>query len=305
MDQLPTSFGKQSRGTDIEAQINRTKRATTPSSHGRDSAGSSDSDSEKDDDDDDEYPISHALTLPTQNRPVISISLDSAGSRLITATLDTIKLHDFASMTPTTLRAFKSIESTAIHHVEFGISSSFLEIATTARILSRDGEPLTEFVKGDMYIRDMHNTKGHISEITTGTWHPIDKQICVTAGTDSTIRIWDVNNKRCQRDVIVQKSKAAGGRTRMTAVAWGSLLVGAAFDGALAFWGTDGPYTRPSAEVKEAHAKDTWTGGLDISGDGRLIVSRGGDNMIKCKSFQLHLPNIVLFIYCLNCLSFR
>ena len=280
MDQLPTSFGKQSRGADIDAQINRTKRAATASTDGSDS-GSSGSDSEEED----EYPISHVLMLPTQTRPVISASLDSAGSRLLTATSDTIKLHDFASMTLTTLRAFKSIESTAIHHVEFGPSSSFLEIGTTARILSRDGEPLTEFVKGDMYIRDMHNTKGHISEITAGTWHPIDKQVCVTAGTDSTIRIWDVNNKRCQRDIIVQKSKAAGGRTRMTAVAWGKFLVGAAFDGTLAFWGRDGPYTRPSAEVKEAHAKETWTGGLDISGDGRLIVSRGGDNMIK-RTFQ-------------------
>ena len=141
-----------------------------------------------------------------------------------------------------------------------------------------------------MYLRDMHNTKGHVSEITTGTWHPVDKNLCVTAGTDSTLRIWDVNMRRCQKDVIVHKSRAAGsaGRTRMTAVVWGSplqggpnLLVGAALDGTLVMWSGQGPYSRPVGEIRDAHKRDTWTGGIDISGDGRTVVTRGGDDTIK------------------------
>lgn len=321
---LPTSFGKKSKDTDIAAQIDRSRRAPAPilhepkphsSSRGQDSSdddddnNNSDSDSDNSDDseDEDEFPVSHELVLSTQERAVTTLSLDPSGGRLVTGSLDCmVKLHDFASMTPTTLRAFRTVdpfgtkraaavaESHPIHHVEFNplSGSVFLCISAhpQARIMSRDGEILTEFVKGDMYLRDMHNTKGHISVISTGTWHPTDKNICVTAGSDSTLRIWDINNKRSQKEVIVFKSKAAGsaGRTKMTAVAWGNpaqggnnVLIGAALDGSLVMYGGNGPFTRPAAEVRDAHKTQTWTGGLDISADGRMVVSRGGDDIIK------------------------
>src|SRR6201999_54089 len=100
-----------------------------------------------------------------------------------------------------------------------------------------------------------------VSEITCGAWHPTSRELCVTAGTDSTVRIWDVNNKRSQKEVIVYTSKLAGsgGRTRMTAGAWGSqlqggpaILVSAALDGSLIMWSGDGPHNRPAAEIRDA-----------------------------------------------------
>lgn len=330
---LPTSFGKKAKETDVAAQIDRTKRPVTKSTPtaiadinaGRNEEDNgqrepevrrqepaskdygSDSDDDSDDsDDEDEFPVSHELVLKTHDRAVTTTALDPAGSRLVTGSTDcNLKFHDFASMTPTTLRAFKSVDPSAtktsansethpINHVEFNTQTGgeFLCISAhpQAKIMSRDGEVLAEFVKGDMYLRDMHNTKGHVSEITTGTWHPTDRNICVTAGTDSTLRIWDVNFKRQQKEVIVHKSRLAGsaGRTRMTAVAWGSplqggnnILVAAALDGSLAMWSGEGPHARPVAEIREAHRKDTWTGGLDISSDGRMVVTRGGDDTIK------------------------
>lgn len=314
---LPTGFGKQAQQPNVVKQLERSKRKfviepspdTRPKSESsaeekRD--GDSSSDSDEDSDEDDEFPISHELVLKTHERSITTLTVDPSGSRLITGSTDcTVKFHDFASMTPNTLRAFKSVDPTVtktsansethpVHHVEFNhlSPSQVLVISATpqAKIFSRDGEILTEFVKGDMYLRDMHNTKGHISEITTGTWHPTNKNLCVTAGTDSTLRIWDSTLQRGQRDVIVHKSRAAGsaGRTRMTAVAWGSptqggnsLLVAAALDGSLVMWGGDGPFTRPAAEIREAHKRDTWTSGIAISADGRTVVSRGGDDFIK------------------------
>lgn len=309
---LPQGFGKQTKETNVARQIERSKRDIGQNAlKARDVQGdqSADGDSNDDDDDsdeEDEFPVSHEIVLKTHERSVTTMSVDPSGSRLITGSTDcTVKLHDFSSMTPTTLRAFKSVDPTAtktsantethpIHHVAFNPNSpsQVLIIPATpqAKIFSRDGEELLEFVKGDMYLRDMHNTKGHISEISTGTWHPTNQNLCVTAGTDSTLRIWDVNLKRSQKDVIVHKSRAAGsaGRTRMTAVVWGSspqgsssLLVAAAYDGSLVMWGGDGPYSRPSGEIRDAHKKDTWTGGIDISADGRTVVTRGGDDMIK------------------------
>ena len=325
---LPTGFGKQTKQIDVAKQIEKSKRRA-PEQHvldvskslenysgdgnrmNLDSDGGDDDDDDDDEDDEededeDEFPVSHELVLKTHERAVTSLTADPSGSRLITGSTDcTVKFHDFASMTPTTLRAFKSVDPTAtkasansethpVHHVEFNplSPSQVLVVSATpqAKILSRDGEVVSEFVKGDMYLRDMNNTKGHISEITTGTWHPTNKNLCVTAGTDSTLRIWDINFSRVQKDVIVHKSRAAGsaGRTRMTAVAWGapaqggsSLLVAAALDGSLVMWGGDGPYTRPMAEIRDAHTKDTWVGGVALSRDGRTVVSRGGDNLIK------------------------
>ncbi|KAI5465670.1 WD40-repeat-containing domain protein [Mariannaea sp. PMI_226] len=313
---LPTAFGKKSKETDIAAQIDRSRRvvasgekAKSETRKAHDSSGddsNDDSDDSDDSDDEDEFPVSHELVLKTHDRAVTTVSLDPAGGRLATASLDcSIKLHDFASMTPTTLRAFRSVdpfetkasatsESHPVHHVQFNPHSGgvFLCISAhpRAKIISRDGDILTEFVQGDMYLRDMHNTKGHISEITTGTWHPTDKNICLTAGTDSTLRIWDINNKRSQKEVIVFKSKAAGaaGRTKMTAVAWGApaqggsnVLVAAALDGSLVMYSGNSPFLRPAGEVREAHKPQTWTSGIDISADGRMVVTRGGDDLIK------------------------
>ena len=309
---LPTSFGKQALTANIQAQIDQSKRKTINESKQLAAKGSeSDRDEDSDDDDgdsdeEDEFPVSHELLIKTHDRAITSISLDHSGSRLVTGSNDcTLKLHDFAAMTPTTVRAFKSVDPSAakssansethpINQVIFNpLSANQMLVVTAlpqAKIFSRDGELITEFVKGDMYLRDMNNTKGHISEITSGTWHPTNRDLCVTAGTDSTLRIWDVNNKRSQKEVIVHKSRAAGsaGRTRMTAVAWGSpiqggnnILVAAALDGSLVMWSGEGPYHRPAAEIRNAHTKDTWTGGLDISADGRLVITRGGDDTIK------------------------
>ncbi|KAG6400943.1 hypothetical protein SASPL_137788 [Salvia splendens] len=44
--------------------------------------------------------------------------------------------------------------------------------STQAKIYDHDGLTLGEFVKGDMNIRDLGNTKGHISGLTCGEWHP-------------------------------------------------------------------------------------------------------------------------------------
>ncbi|KAK0335970.1 hypothetical protein LTS16_008649, partial [Friedmanniomyces endolithicus] len=321
-----TSFGKQRREASAKKQVEASKRPTAVVSGGNGLIGYEDSneeegeskngktldsdDSEDDDDDDDddedEYPVSHEMVMKTHEKAVTVTSLDPSGGRLVTGSMDcTLKFHDFASMTPTTIRAFKSVDPTAakgnsnaethpVNQALFNPLSAGHILVTTAlpqaKVLSRDGETLVEFVKGDMYLRDMHNTKGHISEVTTGAWHPTDRNTCVTAGTDSTLRIWDITNSRAQKAVIVHKSRAAGsaGRTRMTAVAWSSpaqggsnMLVAAAYDGSLVMWSGEGPYARPAAEIRGAHATDTWTSGLDVSADGRLVVTRGGDDTIK------------------------
>lgn len=311
-DYLPSSFGGSKSESSIEAQIenarrpdfqNQAKKHISDTEADDDGSGSDEDDS---DTEDLEWPVSHEVVFKTHDRAVTTIALDEAGSRMVTGSTDcTLKFHDFASMAPNTVRAFKSVdpsetkgsansETHPIHQVQFNphSSSQILVIAATpqAKVLSRDGDVEFETVKGDMYLRDMNMTKGHVSEITSGAWSPVTPDEFVTAGTDSTLRIWDLNLRSKHKEIVVHKSKQAGaaGRSRMTAVAWGSapdsndsILVSAAFDGSLLMWPGQGPYHRPSAEVRDAHRSETWTSGIDISTDGRLVVTRGGDDTIK------------------------
>ncbi|PSN70982.1 WD40 repeat-like protein [Corynespora cassiicola Philippines] len=309
---MPATFGKQDGSLNVQAQIERCRRKVVDENKPVTKAAESDSDKDSDDDsddddeDDDEFPVSHELVIKTHDRPVTSLTLDPAGTRLVTGSTDgMLKLHDLSAMTLTTIRAFKTVdpfvtkpsanaETHSIYQVSYSphTGSQFLVITATsqARIFSRDGEQISEFVKGDMYLRDKKNTKGHTAEITNSSWHPTNRDMFVTAGVDSTVRIWDVNKRMQQEQVMVHKSRAAGsaGLTRMTAIGWGvapegngSLIVSAALDGSLVMWGGEGPFHRPTGEIRDAHAKDTWTSGLDISSDGRLVITRGGDDTIK------------------------
>ena len=47
--------------------------------------------------------------------------------------------------------------------------------ASKIKVYDRDGKERGESLAGDMYIRDLRNTKGHISPCTFAQWHPSDK----------------------------------------------------------------------------------------------------------------------------------
>lgn len=77
-----------------------------------------------------------------------------------------------------------------------------------SQIYDRDGLTLGEFVKGDMYIRDLKNTKGHISGLTCGEWHPKTKETILTSSEDGSLRIWDVNDFKSQKQVGTDITKS-------------------------------------------------------------------------------------------------
>jgi WD40 repeat protein len=108
------------------------------------------------------------------------------------------------------------------------------------QIYDRDGATQGEFVRGDMYIRDAKNTKGHITGCTYGEWHPTEKQTALTSSEDGTVRIWDVTNFKQQKQVrqrtefacfwswmrvLWPKTKAANGMFEMGAARLLNLLV--------------------------------------------------------------------------------
>ena len=52
-----------------------------------------------------------------------------------------------------------------------------------------------------MYIRDLKNTKGHITGLTCGEWHPKTKETILTSSEDGSLRIWDVYDFKSQKQV--------------------------------------------------------------------------------------------------------
>lgn len=55
------------------------------------------------------------------------------------------------------------------------------------QIYDRDGLTSEEFIKGDMYLCDLMNTKGHLLGLTCGEWHPKEKKTILTSSEDGSL----------------------------------------------------------------------------------------------------------------------
>ncbi|KAH9964442.1 WD40-repeat-containing domain protein [Russula dissimulans] len=237
-----------------------------------------------------EFPVTHELILKDHTKVVSALTLDPSGARILSGSHDyDCKLWDFGGMDQR-CKPFKSwepAESYHIHDLKYSPDGqSFLVISGTmqAKLYDRDGEEKATFIKGDPYIRDMKNTAGHVSELTSCAWHPKDAQTFITSSADSTIRIWNVENKRKQKTVIVVKSKERGARTKVTTCGYspdGRYIAGACLDGTLHLWKTNSNFVRPDVTTQDAHVKGTETGSLTFSVDGNTILTRGGDHTVK------------------------
>ncbi|KAJ3872123.1 hypothetical protein F5051DRAFT_445486 [Lentinula edodes] len=237
-----------------------------------------------------QFPTTHELILKDHTKVVSALALDPSGARIVSGSHDyDCKLWDFGGM-DTRCKPFKSWEPSGSYHIHdikySNDGQRFLVISGTlqAKLYDRDGEEQATFIKGDPYIRDMKNTAGHVGELSTCAWHPKDSQLFITSSADSTIRIWDVENKRKQKTVIVVKSKERGARTKVLSCAYspdGGMIGGVCLDGALHMWNTSSNFVRPNLSIENAHVKGTETGSLVFSVDGRTVLTRGGDDTVK------------------------
>ena len=256
-----------------------------------------------------------------------------------------VRLYDFAGM-KRDLRPFRELEPvrplthlssiSACAHTSFfplqcgshqirAVSWSpsgdaFLVVAGSAepKVLDRDGRELGYFTRGDMYIRDLKHTRGHIMGCTSGAWHPRDKSVVLTASEDGTLRLWDIEHiskdggaagGKCQTAVVKAQSSKPG-RLGVSACAWspdGSMIAGGVSDGSIQIWSTKSNFasaavgqvappraqmqaqqtwtyaTRPVGTAKGAHAagEDGAVTALRFRRDGTTLASRSCDGTLK------------------------
>ncbi|BGP33973.1 hypothetical protein JCM10296v2_005788 [Rhodotorula toruloides] len=238
----------------------------------------------------DELPVTHEVVMKDHTKTVSALSVDPAGARVVSGSYDyDCKLWDFGGMNAS-FKPFRTFECRPGHQVldvQFSITGdSFLAAtgSTQVKLYDRDGAEICEFNKGDMYIRDLRNTDGHVAAVTAVAWHPKNHSLFLTASSDSTLRIWDRENRRKSKSVIVVKSKERGGKTKVTACAWspdGKTIAAACDDGAIHLWSASSNFTRPNSTCEGAHEKGTITSSIVFSPDGKHLATRGGDGTLK------------------------
>ncbi|CAO1616444.1 unnamed protein product [Jaminaea pallidilutea] len=230
-------------------------------------------------------PVESHVDLKEHTKSVSALDVDPSGARVATGSYDyDVRLWDFGGMTssfkPT--KTFEPFRNYFIHDLAWSSNGErLLAVSGTSqpKLFDRNGNELATYKKGDVYLRDMKQTSGHVAEITSCSW--LDDNTFVTASADSTIRLWDPEVKLKQRTVINVRSRERGGRTKVTAHAvspdGAKTIAAACQDGALHLWSTSGNYARPNATVEGAHKKDTTTTSIAFSRDGRTLATRGGD----------------------------
>ncbi|KAK4849171.1 hypothetical protein QYF36_021743 [Acer negundo] len=233
-------------------------------------------------------PLSNEIVLKGHTKIVSALAIDHSGSRVLSGSYDyTVRMYDFQGMN-SHLQSFRQLEPFEGHQVRnlswSPTSDRFLCVtgSAQAKIYDRDGLTLGEFVKGDMYIRDLKNTKGHICGLTGGQWNPKTKETILTSSEDGSLRIWDVNDFKSQKQVIKPKL-ARPGRVPVTTCAWdreGKCIAGGIGDGSIQIWNLKAGWgSRPDVYVERGHSDDIT--GLKFSSDGRVLLSRSFDNSLK------------------------
>jgi len=148
------------------------------------------------------------------------------------------------------MREYKPFEGHPINALSFDPDGNNFLCCTTnnqARIYDKDGGKVQMTIRGDMYIQDMGNTKGHVAAITDGKWHPREKQLFMTASLDGSLRVWDLESKLVGIDqqlmhcLLIKAFTNKGMKLPINSICYsrsGALIAAGCSDGSVQLWET-------------------------------------------------------------------
>lgn len=245
-----------------------------------------------------QLPVSCEASLKGHTKAVTALSVDAGGGRVATGGTDyMVRLYDFGGMDKhhRSFREFEVEEGNmvvALSHSPSGDKFLACTAGSQPKIYSRDGVELLQFTRGDPYLRDMRQTKGHITVVTGGQWHPTEKNTVLTSSMDGTARVWDLNgpqafDKLCCKLVLRLKAPRAGGKATCTAISYcaeGKTVAVGGGDGSVrllpAAGGTGGS-TAMGKIVEAAHGRNMVVTSVAWHDDGHLLASRGTDGSVR------------------------
>ncbi|XP_008324096.1 WD repeat-containing protein 70 [Cynoglossus semilaevis] len=256
-------------------------------------AQSDDDDDDQEDDDDDDNPVkkipdSHEITLQHGTKTVSALALDPSGARLVTGGYDyDVRFWDFAGMDQA-LQAFRTLQPCECHQIKTLQYSNTGDVILVisgnaqAKVLDRDGFNVMECVKGDQYIVDMANTKGHTAMLNSGCWHPKMKEEFMTCSNDGTVRTWDVKSEKKHKSVFKPRSYQ-GKKVIPTCCTYsrdGKLIAAGCNDGTIQIWDRN-LSVHTKFHCRQAHSPGSDPSCISFSYDGTTLASRGGDDTLK------------------------
>ncbi|PAV72731.1 hypothetical protein WR25_18714 [Diploscapter pachys] len=273
-------------------------------------ADSSKSAEDDDDSDFDEYegdgiptvaliPSSMEANLSHGSKPVSALRFEPAGVRFASGGLDYMaKVFDFQKM-DMSMNCDKEVmpaESHIVNDVAFSGNGDTLAVATGGaqlRLLDRKGKQWTETVRGDQYLVDLSNTKGHTAAVNAVRFHPLVKGEFLSCSDDGTLRIWRLEDykeitKCINKHFKVIKTKTANGKRAMPQTCCysndGKLIAAGCDDGSIQVWKHGNFYVNTSYLVRTAHRGPITC--ICFSPDSKLILSRGLDDSLKLWSLS-------------------
>ncbi|CDW85197.1 wd repeat-containing protein 70 [Stylonychia lemnae] len=260
---------------------------------------STNNDIDSDDDMANQYnlPITHEVVLQGHQRSIQAMDIDLYGNRMVTGGLDFIlKIWDFPGMNRKlkSMREYKPFDGHPVNALSFDPDGeNFLCCCgnNQARIYNRDGGKVQTTIRGDMYISDMANTKGHVAAILDGKWHPVEKKNFMTASLDGSIRLWNIESKtvgvdqNLMHEQCIKAHNTKGQKVAINSCTFssnGNLIVGGCADGSVQIWDRKfKSFHRPTINFTQAHTQGSEVSCVKFFKDDKRLVTRAMDDTLK------------------------
>mmetsp|Transcript_26912 Transcript_26912/g.25975 ORF Transcript_26912/g.25975 Transcript_26912/m.25975 type:complete len:315 (-) Transcript_26912:621-1565(-) len=244
-----------------------------------------------------QLPISHEVALLGHQKAIQALALDSSGTRLISGGLDfLLKMWDLSTMNKK-LRSFKEFKPFDGHPVtalDFSNDDQNILICCanhSAKVLTRDGGKVQVTIRGDQYISDVAQTKGHVASITDGKFHPVEDKYFLTSSVDGSVRLWDLESKavgvdqQLMQQVVLKPRNERGLKVAVISCSfspYAQYIGGGCSDGSVQVWDARlKKFHRPVHLLDSAHERGTEVSCVQFFEDELRMVSRGLDDTMK------------------------
>ena len=240
-------------------------------------------------------PASHEVVLRGHSKLVSCLAFDASGARLLTGSTDySVRIYDFGSM-DREQRAYRDVvpqDGQPVHALGYSATATHFVVATgsaKATVFDRNGTLVLTTFKGDVYVTDMTNTKGHVASLTAAQFVPGEHGLFLTASRDGSVRWWPMEGKQLFDELLtgdILKVKSARAlRSAVTAAVLspdGRALVAASDDGSVQLFNVKAAghkYVRPDGIAAAAHAGGEVTN-ITFAPDGLRFATRGTDDCV-------------------------